>query len=195
MDKRLLAGVAFAVLAVLLLAGCIRSEPAFFAETPRATPLPDSLVMVPEDDRAEALLFRRQGDDYVSREDDRTTRYALIAMPAVGGRDFFIAMETSDRDPGAYYGLVETEGSTIILYDVDAGAIAGELGIVVENEDGATRFDAQGDLRAVFERAAADAVSGSLRSSRFEWFDMADPVRRVEGERLLEETRKAGEGD
>ncbi|GIL03288.1 MAG: hypothetical protein BroJett030_31870 [Alphaproteobacteria bacterium] len=175
---------------LVLAAGCIRSEAPFFADVTAATPLPDSFVLASEvDGRRSALRFDRQGDAYLASENGRVTRYRLLPLEPVDGRRFFIGMETSDRDPGAYYGLVEIVGEDdVIMHVVEADQLAAELGLSVQSGDGVTTFASQADLVAVMQRAAAEVVASEGRYSRFDVLDLADPDQRAKGERLLAQT-------
>ena len=80
---------------VLFLAGCIKSDAPFFADTPKATPLPPAFVLVADNDgKKDALRFDLEGDGYATTEKDRKTVYGLTALPGDDARELFVAMET-----------------------------------------------------------------------------------------------------
>ena len=180
-------------LALLALSACVQSARPLLIDMRAATPLPAEFVIVNVEGTPEANRFDRVGETYVAVENGVKTTYRLVQMPDLVGQTgpFYIAVETSERDKGANYGLIELSGDVIVLHSFDSEAIGAELRLATDKFGIEVETDQQ--LLDIFQRVASDAAKGGTKAVRFRVLDLADPARRVEAERVLEETRKARE--
>lgn len=189
------------------LAGCISSEAPLFAEEDAKMPLPPSFIMVGrEAGKMEAWRVDRDGKAYRWEQEKGVSFVRFYPLPASTVRPgFHVAMVKEDGDADLLYGLVEITGNEIVMYSFSGDERAAAVGVKPDDSKFslATRFRSAQDLVAVMMSVAAMAPPGvraaysdkigEVRVFPLEVYDLSDPARSAEGERLLAEAEAARE--
>jgi hypothetical protein len=128
-------------------------------------------------------------------EEGKVSAYRLVPLEGgpAKGETLYIAVESNDRGPQAYYALVGIAGDVLTIHNFDAGEIATEIGAEVEDSTFDALFKTEADLLAVFGAAADRLRAGQAEAKDivFRIVDMTNPAGKAEGERILAETAKA----
>lgn len=192
----------FALLFLLLpLSGCITSGTPLFEGVTPARPLPAAFIMHGEQNgESQAWRLALTGDAYRWEQEKGVSLVRFYPLKAKIIRPgFYVAMVTEEDGGDLLYGLVEIGRQELRTYVFDAGPRAAAVGAKVEDRKFSTSFLTRDDLIKTFVSVAMkmppdaqgkiDDGLGEVQAARLDIYDLSDPARAAQGEKLFAEAR------
>ena len=192
----------FALLLLFLpLSGCITSGTPLFEGVTPSTPLPASFIMHGEQNgESQAWRLGLSGNAYRWEQEKGVSLVRFYPLKAKIIRPgFYVAMVTEEDGGDLLYGLVEIGKQELRTYVFDAAARAAAVGAKVEDRKFSTSFLDRDGLVKTFVSVALkmpagaegkiDDGLGEVQAARLDIYDLSDPARAAQGEKLLAEAR------
>jgi hypothetical protein len=169
-----------AVLAAVVLAGCVRSTTDAFADMTPATPLPAEFVAAGSEG---VFHVRLKGDTYRFIDND-DLQYVRLFLEAEGRTRHFLQV-VAKEDPSSYfYAMSNIGGGMMNVATVPHGRVAEEFGIggTIEDDGKTVLLD---DAEAILNLLRMGEGVANRTVAQFDIYDFADPAQREAGMALL----------